>query len=166
VEIDVTWSIFEFTVDVTDEIPPELRSGTQIVDGPPPIILFQGVVEFPPPPETPCFSATVDLRIDGDGFGRFDMTDVFLGELEVELPVFGLQTVQLEALRVAGTVIVTPLGPASDINGDGVVDTADLLILLATWGACPDPPEACPADVNGDGVVDTEDLLQLLTEWS
>jgi choice-of-anchor B domain-containing protein len=57
------------------------------------------------------------------------------------------------------------LGIEGDVNGDGVVDTADLVELLAAWGDCPDPPEECPADVNEDGIVDTEDLLVVLSNW-
>ena len=52
-----------------------------------------------------------------------------------------------------------------DINYDGVVNTVDLLMLLASWGDCPEPPELCPADVNGDGTVNTSDLLLLLATW-
>jgi len=48
-----------------------------------------------------------------------------------------------------------------DIDGDGDVDTADLLLLLAAWGPCED----CPEDINGDGVVNTVDLLLLLANW-
>jgi hypothetical protein len=52
-----------------------------------------------------------------------------------------------------------------DVNDDGVVDTADLLALLAAWGPCPDPPADCPADLDGDGAVGTSDLLVLLANW-
>ena len=48
-----------------------------------------------------------------------------------------------------------------DIDGDGIVSTSDLLILLANWG----PNPGSPADLNGDGVVDTTDLLILLSNW-
>ncbi|MDY7110321.1 MAG: M14 family zinc carboxypeptidase, partial [Planctomycetota bacterium] len=48
-----------------------------------------------------------------------------------------------------------------DIDGDGDVDTADLLALLAAWGAC----EGCPEDIDGNGVVNTADLLILLANW-
>jgi hypothetical protein len=46
-----------------------------------------------------------------------------------------------------------------DLNGDGLVNTADLLILLANWGGEGD------GDINGDGTVDTADLLILLAAW-
>jgi hypothetical protein len=46
-----------------------------------------------------------------------------------------------------------------DLDGNGVVNTADLLYLLAAWG---DNPEG---DVDGDGDTDTADLLILLAAW-
>jgi hypothetical protein len=49
-----------------------------------------------------------------------------------------------------------------DVNGDGAVNIADLLALLAAWGPC----AGCPADVNGDGTVNIVDLLTLLANWS
>jgi hypothetical protein len=53
-----------------------------------------------------------------------------------------------------------------DLNGDGVVDVADLLALLGHWGPCPSPPAECPADLDDDGSVAVEDLLVLLANWS
>lgn len=52
-----------------------------------------------------------------------------------------------------------------DINVDGVIDTADLLLLLGAWGDCPPPPDDCSADLNGDHRVDVLDLLILLGNW-
>jgi len=46
----------------------------------------------------------------------------------------------------------------ADLDGDGDVDAADLLFLLAAWGT-PD------GDVDGDGDTDTADLLALLAAW-
>jgi Tol biopolymer transport system component len=54
--------------------------------------------------------------------------------------------------------------PSGDLNGDGVVDGADLLILLSAWGKC-NEPDSCPADLNNDGTVDGADLLILLSNW-
>ena len=62
------------------------------------------------------------------------------------------------------TATLLTLRPA-DLNGDGVVNSNDLLILLAFWGPCPDPPTACTPDLDFDGVVGVSDLLILLADW-
>ncbi len=51
-----------------------------------------------------------------------------------------------------------------DLNGDGVVNVLDLLILLENWGQC-DNTRDCPADLNDDGIVNVMDLLILLENW-
>jgi hypothetical protein len=53
-------------------------------------------------------------------------------------------------------------GIPGDINGDGLVNGADVGLLLTAWGLC----ENCPADLNGDGQVDGEDFGLLLSYWS
>jgi hypothetical protein len=56
-----------------------------------------------------------------------------------------------------------------DVDGDGFVNVADLLGLLAAWGPCPgtDPPcdAGCYADFNLDCQVSVSDLLDLLADW-
>lgn len=59
----------------------------------------------------------------------------------------------------------TSPGPIGDLDGDGIVGTPDLLILLGMWGPCGDCND-CVADLNGDCNVDTTDLLMLLGNWS
>jgi len=51
-----------------------------------------------------------------------------------------------------------------DLNGDGVVNGADLAELLASWGPCP-KSAACPADLDGNGVVGGADLAIMLGAW-
>ncbi|MBL9150576.1 MAG: hypothetical protein JNM94_17965 [Phycisphaerae bacterium] len=47
----------------------------------------------------------------------------------------------------------------ADLNGDGVVDGADLAQLLGGWGS------SGAADLDGDGVINGADLAQLLGAW-
>jgi hypothetical protein len=49
----------------------------------------------------------------------------------------------------------------ADFNGDGVVNTIDVLAFLNAWTAH-DPR----ADFNGDGTIDTRDVLAFLNAWS
>jgi len=56
-------------------------------------------------------------------------------------------------------------GLIGDLNGDGIVDSSDLLLMLSAWGPC-DPEAPCPADLTGDGNVTSADLLLLLSNWS
>jgi len=50
-----------------------------------------------------------------------------------------------------------------DLNGDGIVDGADLGQLLAAWGDVESMPEA---DLNEDGVINGADLGLLLAAWT
>lgn len=52
-----------------------------------------------------------------------------------------------------------------DVNGDGIVDGADLSQVLGYWGMCSDPGN-CPADINDDGFVDGADLASVLGNWT
>lgn len=53
----------------------------------------------------------------------------------------------------------------ADLVVNGVVGTADLLLLINSWGQCPAPPTACPADLAVNGTVGTADLLLLINAW-
>jgi len=63
--------------------------------------------------------------------------------------------------EIGGVADVRPVLVFGDLNGDGVVDTADLGILLAAFGS-----SDAVADLNGDGIVDTADLGLLLSQFS
>lgn len=52
----------------------------------------------------------------------------------------------------------------ADLNGDGLVNGADLAALLAAWGPC-FPGDPCDADFNNDGFVDGADLASMLAAW-
>ncbi len=64
-------------------------------------------------------------------------------------------------------ILMRSVAADGDTDCDGAVTITDLLEVLGTWGACPDPcPPGCPADVNGDCDVDVSDLLSVLAAWS
>jgi hypothetical protein len=46
-------------------------------------------------------------------------------------------------------------------SGDGTVNIADLLFVIANWGA----PGSNPADVNSDNIVNIADLLLVISNW-
>ncbi|HMN95493.1 MAG TPA: hypothetical protein PKC43_04645 [Phycisphaerales bacterium] len=66
---------------------------------------------------------------------------------------------------LATWVAATPVEPdpvlIADLDGNGVVNGADLGVLLGAWGPC----SGCAADLNCDGVVDGADLGTLLSAW-
>jgi hypothetical protein len=60
------------------------------------------------------------------------------------------------------TVTVASILPCpGEVTGDGVVDAADLAVLLGAWGPC----SGCDADFDGDGAVGGTDLAVLLGAW-
>ncbi len=50
---------------------------------------------------------------------------------------------------------------SADLDGNGMVDAADLGLMVASWGPCPD----CDGDLTGDGIVDAGDIGLLLGAW-
>jgi hypothetical protein len=57
-----------------------------------------------------------------------------------------------------------PLVSAADLNNDGVVDSADLGILLSSTGVC--PLDRCPGDFSRDGAINSVDLGVVLSGLS
>jgi len=57
----------------------------------------------------------------------------------------------------------SPLPCPADLNHDGVVNGADIAVLLGAWGPC--SSSNCPADLNHSGTVDGGDLAILLGAW-
>jgi hypothetical protein len=63
---------------------------------------------------------------------------------------------------VSGALLVDfDMNCIGDLNGDQVVNVADVLSLIADWGVC----EGCASDFNGDGKVAVDDLLVLIGAW-
>jgi alpha-tubulin suppressor-like RCC1 family protein len=58
----------------------------------------------------------------------------------------------------------SPLCPA-DLNGDGVVNSLDTMIVMIAFGNCPPSPTTCPADLNADGVVNAADVTIVVNAY-
>ena len=71
-----------------------------------------------------------------------------------------------DGVRPESIVVWDPPPPniPGDLDGDGSVGAADLLILLASWGPCGDCDD-CSADLDGNCTVGASDLLILLANW-
>lgn len=59
--------------------------------------------------------------------------------------------------------LVRSVGPAADLDRNGLVDAADFGLLLLDWGRTGHPG---PADLDRDGQVDSADIGLLLLEWA
>ncbi|MDY7107690.1 MAG: beta-propeller fold lactonase family protein [Planctomycetota bacterium] len=105
------------------------------------------------------------IRIDAAGSDSSIIDRVALTSGPCDLAFNEARQTAITTQPVPDGIDVVSCRRPGDVDGDGDVDTADLLALLATWGDCPDPPEDCPADFDGDGDVDTADLLTLLANW-
>jgi hypothetical protein len=68
-------------------------------------------------------------------------------------------------LDADGSGVLDECEERGDLDGDGEVAFTDLLILLAAWGPCDDPPAPCPPDLDDDGFVGFADLLVVLAGW-
>jgi hypothetical protein len=128
-----------------------VRSGTALeshVDGcltatdtTPTVINFTNTSQFTLG-KSPCTNSGLDSTVSYDG--QID---------EVQVYNRALTSAELDALAAPHSCC-----PA-DLNHDGVVDGADLGLMLGAWGT------SDPADINGDTTVDGADLGLLLGAW-
>jgi hypothetical protein len=66
----------------------------------------------------------------------------------------------------ASIVMVRVSGVTGDINGDGVVDIYDAIILAGAYNSKPGDSNWNPnADINGDNVVDIYDAIMLSSHY-
>ncbi len=119
--------------------------------------------------ETPALQDQVDDRTNaledppgpdgqeivwGLGFG-----DTATGILAIERGADGLPYVLTRQGRLYR------IRRAADFDADGVVGIADFLLVLGSWGACPEPCPPCVADIDGDCEVGITEFLTLLGNW-
>lgn len=79
------------------------------------------------------------------------------------LPRIALLAVFACALPLFERAASARSGCEADLNDDGTVGAADLVIVLGAWGGCQFQP--CVGDLNGDLVVNAVDLFALLDAW-
>ena len=75
-------------------------------------------------------------------------------------------TAEIEIFETNGTAEITVSVPTGsdnpyDLNGDGLVNGADVGLFLSLWGDM-----GGPGDFNGDGIVNGADFGGLLAAWS
>lgn len=159
----VRYLFLTFDLDVTDQIPPEQLGGQEVLDGPPPLVLFDGQMVYPDPPEPPGLSGTTQLVLGSDGFGRMSLTDVTLGNVTTNVPGLGVVTVQVLGISVSGQWTVQPID-RGDANCDGDMDVDDAPPFVQAVLA-PDEYEAAQTgcslstcDIDNDGFIDGRDV--------
>ena len=149
--------------DVTSEIDPEFLFGTGLVDGPTPIVMMDEALEADADGDNEIdVAANIFMQINGKGFGQFNVTEVFLGDVMVEMPwPFGWQNVDIDRIYMDGYMDITPIiiECPEDTNGDGNVNVSDILAAIGNWGGSGD------GDVDGSGIVDVSDLLAIVGAW-
>jgi hypothetical protein len=149
--------------NVTDQIDPALLFGAGIEDGPAPIVFMDEPLEADADSDGDIdIAANIFMQLNANGFGQFDVTDVFLGDVLVDMGwPFGWQNVEIDRIYMDGYMDITPISnpcPA-DTNGDGGIDVADILAAIDNWGG------SGTGDVDGSGIVDVSDLLAIVGAW-
>jgi choice-of-anchor B domain-containing protein len=104
------------------------------------VIAFFNVADFVEP------SSQVRLRFVASDVGGHSIVEAAVDDFRVE-------TVSCE-INVEG-----------DVDGNGLVDVADLVEVITSWGPCLDCGE-CPADLDGDCTVGVNDLVTVVLNWS
>ncbi len=149
--------------DITADMDPALLLGFGSETGPAPIVMMNELIAADADTDgTIDIAADMYMQLNGKGFGQFDVTNVFLGDVMVDMGwPLGWQNVQLDRIYMDGYIDMTPIviSCPADVNGDNAVNVSDLLATIGNWGGSGD------GDVDGSGVVDVSDLLTIVGSW-
>ncbi len=99
-------------------------------------------------------AGTYDMKIDGDGLLPYTIRGIVVADAVVDLTAH-----ENEAIST-----ITPA--AGDIDGNGFIDLADVVLLTSesTYGRSYEDARTKSADVNGDGIFDLQDLAIVTSE--
>lgn len=84
--------------------------------------------------------------------------------VRIRVPLGACCTAEVDA--ISAVVAQAPRYEAADLDHDGLVNGADLTIVLGMWATGGGLPNGSSADLDGNGSVDGGDLTILLGEWS
>jgi len=106
----------------------------------------------------------------GNGFGNTSSlimhfaigSDSGIADIEITWPSGIVQVITNPPMSQIIDVVEQLL--LGDLDGDGHINTTDLLLLFASWGPCGNCAN-CEADLNEDCNVNTADLLILFGNW-
>jgi hypothetical protein len=105
--------------------------------------------------------SSVTGSTDDDGFYLWVVPDstTSLGRIRVTgTDAFGNQGSDISD----GVFAINGANVPGDVNGDGLVNVSDILVIVDTWGIC---IGICLGDLNSDGLVNVVDLLIVIDSW-
>jgi len=152
------------TSEVSDSYTPALLAGDGTEAGPAPVVLVDQFLA-PAPAGTSLnsepFEGVFRVEVDPAGFVTGSLSELEFGFVRRPFPGVDYEDLSVLDIEVSGTVTVTAVtAKPGDLDGDGVVGSSDLGIMLAAWGS-----SDAAADLDGDGAVGTGDLGILLAGW-
>jgi YVTN family beta-propeller protein len=148
---------------------PSAANEVRIAGTPPAIVTANGALGFNPPSLLSVFAGAPYLH-SGAAETLEDVLDnvthraAGLGGKDVLTDPGDRADLVAFLKSIDETTVTVPL--SADINGDGVVNAADLAQLLSEWGPGGSAPAGTRSDLNEDGLVNPADLAQLLAEWT
>ncbi|MBK7405572.1 MAG: VCBS repeat-containing protein [Phycisphaerales bacterium] len=106
--------------------------------------------------------------VDGDGHDELAVLSYYAGGVDVNLYTLpdsysttGREWPTYHARNTRDGLYAPEASCFADFNGDGAVDTRDVLAFLNAWAA-----SDASSDCDGNGVVDTRDVLCFLNLWN
>jgi len=104
----------------------------------------------------------------GNYWGSYTGVDVYSGPYQNETGSDGIGDTEyvIDAYNRDRYPLMEPYSPLGDINGDGIVDIYDLILVASAYGSTPADPNWNPdSDINGDFAVDIYDLILVAAQY-